>query len=227
MLKTACGNGFPLNIPSVIPESGGSGGTSDYSELSNKPQINSVTLSGNKSAADLGLASADIEDLIPADASSSNQLATAADLPSLATTSAPGLVQPDGATITIADGVISAVGGSSGETYSDTETVVGTWLGETLYRKVIDCGTLPNNGYTRTATGLDSAAHIVQISGSSINSNGEVMGLPFASDTAQYNIPIKYTGNTGANAFKIEIYSAANYSAYTDTKVVIDYIKTV
>ena len=32
------------------------GGTSDYSDLSNKPQINSNTLSGNKSAADLGLA---------------------------------------------------------------------------------------------------------------------------------------------------------------------------
>lgn len=33
----------------------GGGGTSDYTELSNKPQINSVTLTGNKSASDLGL----------------------------------------------------------------------------------------------------------------------------------------------------------------------------
>lgn len=31
------------------------GGTTDYSELSNKPQINSVELSGNKSSSDLGL----------------------------------------------------------------------------------------------------------------------------------------------------------------------------
>ena len=60
MLKTACGNGFPLNIPSEIPESGGSGGTSDYSDLTNKPQINGVTLSGNKSLADLGIQPADI-----------------------------------------------------------------------------------------------------------------------------------------------------------------------
>lgn len=36
----------------------GGGGTSDYSELTNKPQINSVTLSGNKSLSDLGIASA-------------------------------------------------------------------------------------------------------------------------------------------------------------------------
>lgn len=35
--------------------SGGSGGTSNYSDLSNKPQINSVTLSGNKSFSDLGI----------------------------------------------------------------------------------------------------------------------------------------------------------------------------
>lgn len=34
---------------------GGGGGTSDYSDLSNKPSINSVTLSGNKTADDLGL----------------------------------------------------------------------------------------------------------------------------------------------------------------------------
>lgn len=37
---------------------GGGGGTDDYSDLTNKPQINSVTLSGNKSSSDLGLADA-------------------------------------------------------------------------------------------------------------------------------------------------------------------------
>jgi hypothetical protein len=39
-------------------ESGGSGGTSDYTALSNKPQINGHTLSGNQSASDLGLSPA-------------------------------------------------------------------------------------------------------------------------------------------------------------------------
>ena len=37
---------------------GGSGGTSNYNDLTNKPKINSVTLSGNKSLEDLGIASA-------------------------------------------------------------------------------------------------------------------------------------------------------------------------
>ena len=35
---------------------GGGGGTSDYTDLENKPKINSVELSGNKSWSDLGLA---------------------------------------------------------------------------------------------------------------------------------------------------------------------------
>ena len=36
---------------------GGGGGTDDYDELSNRPQINSITLTGNKSLADLGIQS--------------------------------------------------------------------------------------------------------------------------------------------------------------------------
>jgi hypothetical protein len=38
-----------------VDQSGGGGGTDDYADLTNKPQINGVTLSGNKSAAALGL----------------------------------------------------------------------------------------------------------------------------------------------------------------------------
>lgn len=36
-------------------QGGGGGGTSDYSQLTNLPQINSVTLTGNKSLSDLGI----------------------------------------------------------------------------------------------------------------------------------------------------------------------------
>lgn len=44
--------------PYVIEQKseGGSGGTTDYTDLTNKPQINSVTLTGNKSLSDLGAA---------------------------------------------------------------------------------------------------------------------------------------------------------------------------
>ena len=36
---------------------GGGGGTSDYDQLSNRPQINNTTLTGNKMSSDLGLQS--------------------------------------------------------------------------------------------------------------------------------------------------------------------------
>lgn len=38
-----------------VNQSGDSGGTSDYTDLTNKPKINNVELSGNKSLADLGI----------------------------------------------------------------------------------------------------------------------------------------------------------------------------
>jgi hypothetical protein len=40
----------------LVDLAGGGGGSSDYADLTNKPQINGVTLSGDKSAAEIGLA---------------------------------------------------------------------------------------------------------------------------------------------------------------------------
>ena len=53
---------FAFAFSGIKGESGGGGGgTSNYNDLSNKPQIQGVTLSGNKTAEDLGLAlSADV-----------------------------------------------------------------------------------------------------------------------------------------------------------------------
>jgi len=46
---------------------GGSGGTTNYNDLSNKPQINGNTLSGNKTSAQLGLAGLDSSGNVPTD----------------------------------------------------------------------------------------------------------------------------------------------------------------
>lgn len=52
---------------------GGTGGTMDYAELSNKPQINNVEIKGNLSLDDLGLMSSiDIEDALDTKANASN-----------------------------------------------------------------------------------------------------------------------------------------------------------
>lgn len=63
-----------------LPSGGGGGGTDNYNDLSNKPSINSVTLSGNKSASDLSLASA----------SHSHTKSDISDFPSLATVATTG-----------------------------------------------------------------------------------------------------------------------------------------
>lgn len=44
--------------PAWLDQTGGGGGTTNYNNLTNKPQIEGVTLSGNKTAAELGLARA-------------------------------------------------------------------------------------------------------------------------------------------------------------------------
>lgn len=53
-LKIGNGTDTYTNLP-YIGDGGGSGGTTNYSELSNKPQINNVELSGNKTSSDLKL----------------------------------------------------------------------------------------------------------------------------------------------------------------------------
>ena len=55
--KLTAGNNITI-IDNVISSTGGSSGTSDYTDLTNKPSINSVELSGNKSLADLGIQAA-------------------------------------------------------------------------------------------------------------------------------------------------------------------------
>ena len=51
--------------PVWVDQSGGGGGTTNYNSLENKPQINSVTLTGNKSAAELGLAATSDIPVVP------------------------------------------------------------------------------------------------------------------------------------------------------------------
>lgn len=54
--KLTAGSNITITEDGVISaQTGGSGGTSDYRDLENKPQINGVTLSGSKTSADLSM----------------------------------------------------------------------------------------------------------------------------------------------------------------------------
>lgn len=124
----------------------GASGTTDYAGLTNKPQINNVELSGNKTSADLGLQPAgnyatvaDLDDYLTIE-DATNDYATkeevagkqdtiiagdnitisgdtiSAKIPVASTTTLGG-VKVDGTTITAtAEGVIGAVGGTGGTT---------------------------------------------------------------------------------------------------------------
>ena len=64
MSNTLNGSLTPRNVlTGRLLAGGGGGGTTDYNDLTNKPQINNVTLSGNKTSSDLGLFSGDYPEL--------------------------------------------------------------------------------------------------------------------------------------------------------------------
>lgn len=46
---------YAAAVAYVKAHGGGGGGTSDYDDLTNKPQINGNTLTGNKTSANLGI----------------------------------------------------------------------------------------------------------------------------------------------------------------------------
>jgi hypothetical protein len=62
LCRTACKNKVPTNTTYWQVFASGSGGV-DYNDVSNKPSINNVTLSGDQTTADLGLFSGDYDDL--------------------------------------------------------------------------------------------------------------------------------------------------------------------
>ena len=111
-------------------------------------------------------------------------------------------------------------------TYSTTETKIGTWLGHDLYRKVIDTGTLPNSTEKLVSDGISGNIRVISLRGAAFKpTNGEVRPLPFASDDLNYVINVKYLGNTGTDAHKVYLYSKSNYSDFTSSYVVLEYIK--
>lgn len=91
------GTTITVDADGTIHSIGGTGGTEDYTELTNKPQINGVELTGNKTGTDLGLASSN----------EVNQLSST--VTGLQSSKQDTLTAGEG--ITIQDNVISATGG--------------------------------------------------------------------------------------------------------------------
>lgn len=159
-----------------------------YSDLTDKPQINNVELNGNKTAAQLGLAtSASVSAITDGQSIDSfSDVETA--LASKAENSVVGPVEnsttasqayavgehfirndkfctcisaiASGATLTqgtnYVEGTIAEALAYK-DNYSTNETVIGTWFGQTLYRKCFNVATMPNNTSLNIKHGITNA----------------------------------------------------------------------
>lgn len=153
---------------------GGEGGTSDYTQLSNKPSINNVTLNGNKSLADLGITTTD-NNYTNADKSKLAGIEANANNYSLpkATTSTLGGVKVDGTTVTVsADGTISASGGGGSDVPIATTEIAGKVKPDGTTISVTEDGTISviktdlNIAYeikTKSIGGADASVYVDRI----------------------------------------------------------------
>lgn len=104
--------------------------------------------------------------------------------------------------------------------YSITEQKTGgTWIdGKPIYRKVVDCGALPNNT-------LKTVAHNIANIGFVINLYG------IASDGSEWlPLPASYYSNSAiglsVDGTNISLRPYTNRTTYTSTYVIIEYTKT-
>ena len=108
------------------------------------------------------------------------------------------------------------------ERYSTTEQKIGTWTdGKPLYRKVINCGSMPNSTTKFVNTDLNAAnVNIIKIYGSARNTTGTTIPLPFFHVTSASGIMISFeTDGT------IALQSNVNRSAFSGY-IVLEYTKT-
>lgn len=166
-----------------------------------------------------------VTELIPSGATSSNKLATASDIPGVATTIAPGIVQPDGTTVTINNGVISAAGGSgNANVYSTSETLIGEWLGSPLYRRCWELQSLPNTTTETIHTQLTNI--VVKRCYGNMYNQGFCGDLPYVSaSNVNANVSVYALYGSGTTDCEIKIVTGTDHSS-NSAILVLEYIKT-
>lgn len=106
-------------------------------------------------------------------------------------------------------------------TYSTDERVVGKWIdGSDLYERVINVGALPNN--TLKTIEIPTGLKIVSLVGTSINpTNGVTLTIPYVSLGGSIG-----SVNVSAGNGVISITTDTNREPFSDTNIIIRYIKT-
>ena len=106
------------------------------------------------------------------------------------------------------------------ETYSNSETVIGTFLGKPLYRKVIDLGNLPNNTTKNILHNISNLDVLVNCYGTAKRTDGNILILPnIDKDGLQYSVRLS------ANSYQLIVTTGSDRSAFLGYAV-MEYTKT-
>ncbi len=107
--------------------------------------------------------------------------------------------------------------------YSTQEVKTGgTWIdGKPIYRKVIDCGVLPNATSKNVATGLDfTVCNVVKMEGFAKNvrtsDSTDIINVPYSNEV------LLSTTKTG----HLSVYTSKDFSNFTQCYIAIEYTKT-
>lgn len=107
--------------------------------------------------------------------------------------------------------------------YSTDETPIGTWInGKTIYRKVINIGALPNAEQKVYTWNIPGIQDLVGYSAYAVNTNGNILGLPYVYPSEQYMIywiTIEYVAKGG-----IEIITGTDRRSFNGL-VILEYTK--
>lgn len=193
-----------------VPSGGGGGGTSDYTELENKPEINGVTLAGNKSAADLGLVGAE----------------TGKGLSSNDYTNADKAIV-DGVTAALADKVDKVAGkGLSTNDYTDTDKAIVDGVTSALSGKVdkVQGKGLSTNDFTDAAKdkldGIASGAEVnVNADWNASSGDAQILNKPTLGTAAAKDTTASVTNGSTDPVTSGGVYSELTANYYNKTQI--------
>jgi len=88
-----------------------------------------------------------------------------------------------------------------------------------VYRKVVDFGALPNTGTKNVAHGItwNSNTRFTRIYGTATDPSTRAIPLPYVDTTAGNSIELS------VDTTNVQVITAADYTGYTDTYIVLEY----
>lgn len=126
-------------------------------------------------------------------------------------------------TANIIDNAVTAIKTSFGGNYSTSEQNTGfTWIdGKTIYKKTIDCGTLPNNTEKTVPHGISNLGRVIKVEGYAYTGVTNVtFPLPFPWITSAGTVGLLIGATT------INIATGFDRTGFTETYVTLYYTKT-